>query len=71
MTVIKYPIDMVCPEWGLRPRAFRLDGGQVSHCNVAVASAKCTVWPGVCVFVNVLLGASDRVSFFCVNTSFH
>ena len=71
VTVIKYPVDMVCPEWGLRPHAFRLDGGQVSHCNVAVASAKCTVWPGVCVFVNVLLGASDRVSFFCVDTSFH
>ena len=56
MTVIKYPIDMVCSGWGSHLHAFRLDGGQVSHCNVIVVSAKPVVWPGVCVFVDVLLG---------------
>ena len=56
MSVIKYPMDMVCSEWASRPHIFRLDGGQASHCNVAVVSAKPAVWPGVCEFVNVLLG---------------
>ena len=56
MTVIKYPVDMVCSEWGSRPHAFPLYGGQISHCNVVVVNAKPAVWPGVCVFVNVLLG---------------
>ena len=56
MTVIKYPMDMVCSGWGSHPHAFRLDGGQASHCNVVVVSAKPAVCPGVCVFVNVLLG---------------
>ena len=52
--VIKYPMDMVCSEWGSRPHAFGLDGGQASHYNVVAVSAKPAVWPWV--FVNVLLG---------------
>ena len=64
MTVIKHPIDMVCSEWGSRPHVFRLDGGQVSHCNVVVGLG--------CVFLLMCSWvASDRMSFFCVNTSFH
>ena len=39
-TVIKYSMDMVCSEWGSRPHAFMLDGGQASHSNVVVVSAK-------------------------------
>ena len=48
VTVIKYPVDMVCSEWGSRPHAFMLDGGQASHCNVVVVSAKLLDWV-VCV----------------------
>ena len=55
MTVIKYPMDMICSEWGSRLHASRLDGGQASYCKVVVVSAKPAVWPGACVFVNVLL----------------
>ena len=55
MTVIKYPMDMICSGWGSHPHAFRLDGGQPSHCNVVLVSAKLVVWPGVCVIDNVLL----------------
>ena len=48
MTVIKYPMDMVCSEWGSRPHAFMMDGGQASHCNVVVVSDKRLDW-SVCV----------------------
>ena len=47
MTVIQYPINIVCSGCGSCPHAFRLDGGQASHCNVVVVSAKPAVWPGV------------------------
>ena len=56
MTVIKYPMDMIYSEWGSRLHASRLYGGQASHCKVVVVSTKPDVWPGACVFVNVLLG---------------
>ena len=54
--VTKYPMDVVCSGWGLGLYAFRLDGGQASHCIVVVVSAIPAVLPGVCVFVVVLLG---------------
>ena len=67
MTVIKYPMDMVCSGWSSHPHACRLDGGQASYCNVVVVSVKPAVWSGVCVFINVLLGYFRHdVIFFCV-----
>ena len=50
------PIDVVCCGWCSSLHVFSLDGGQASHCNVVVVSVMLAVWPGVCVFVVVLLG---------------
>ena len=59
--VIKYLMDAVCSGWGLGPHAFRLDGGQGSHCNVVAVSVVHAVWPGVCVFEPRLWGAKSVV----------
>ena len=44
--VIKYLMDVVCSGWGSDQHAFRLDGGQASHCSVVVVSVMAAVWPG-------------------------
>ena len=54
---IKYLMDVVCSGCGSDPYAFRLDGGQAIHWRIVVRVMP-AVWPGVCVFVILLLGYS-------------
>ena len=49
-------MDVVSFVWGSSLNAFRPDGGQASYCNVVVMSVMPAVWPGIYVFVVVLLG---------------
>ena len=44
-------MDVVSCGWGAGLHAFRLDGGQASHCNAGVVGVMPAVWPGVCVCV--------------------
>ena len=63
--VIKYLMDAVCSGWGLGPHAFRLDGGQGSHCNVVAVSVVHAVWPGGCVCLSPVCGVLSLLYGHC------